>query len=383
MPWAHWRTVDAQRTHTDDEATYVKKLPQSNYLHTLLLIAEMTNGATNNQGLGMSDAIDWIKVVAGGSQVLLYLEPETIRMLNLFNTGEGLEETHDESGGNDQSVALPLMFGRNWYDPNLYLPLDRFNDIEVQIKYSPTIGAAAFATGTFTTTMLGLMTMDGQPGQYQGTLVSRILENFTSAASGTAIVEPPQRHPWRFLGIRCYEPGIADGVDITNVQFDLNDEARVPLNLSWARLHQLNYSLYPVNARKAGVLHRQDGDTFATQISRIVEGWAIHEVAEHSVQITGFAGDTGTLKVNEQATQAVDEGGAASYTIHTDYATDGAIRYAVEGRGLPFTVYIPLSHGDIPGDYFDPTRWDQVKLSLEQSAAGGGVDIVLQEVQRL
>jgi hypothetical protein len=348
----------------------------------MLLIASMTNGATNNQGLGMSDAIDWIKVVAGGSQVLAYLEPETIRTLHYFNTGNPLHEVHDEQGGNDQSIALPIMFGRDWFDPNHYLDLSRFNDIEVQIKYSPTIAATSFATGTFTTTLLGLMTMGGTPGQYAGTFVSRILENFTSAASGTDIVEPPQRHPWRFLGVRCYEAAIADGVDLTNVQFDENDEARVPLNLSWDELHQLNYSLRPVTPAKSGILHRQDTDTVATQLSRITEAFVEHQTAEYLAQVTGIAGDTLTLKVNDQSTQAVDEGGAATYTVHADYATDAPIRYRVKGKGLPFTVYVPLFHDD-KAPYYDPTRWDQVKLSLENGAAGGDVDVILQEVQRL
>jgi hypothetical protein len=382
MPWQHWRTIDPQVTHSSDDATYIKKLPQSNFLHTLLVLVEMDNGATNNQGLGMSDAVDWIKVIGGGSQVLAYLEPETIRGLHLFETGKMFEETHDEQGGNTQYAAYPIHFGRGWYDQNYYLPLRSFNDLEVQIKYSPTIAATSFATGTFKTTILGLMTLDGNPGTYEGTFVTRILQNFTTAASGDETIEPPQRHPWRFLGVRCYEAGIADGVDITNVQFDLNDEQRIPLNLSWNELHKLNYSLKPVDALKTGILDRTDADTVATQLSRIQQATLDVEESETYAQVTNIAGDTLTLEVNDQATQAVDEGGAATYSIHAADTADHALRYALRGKGLPFMTYIPLFNRDEP-PYFDPTRWDQVKLSLTQGAAGGDVDVILQEVQRL
>jgi len=381
MAWQHWRVIDPETTHSSDDTTYRIKLPQSNVLHTLLVKCVMTNGATSNQGNGMADAVDWIKVVANGSQVLTYLEPEHLRLFNLYNTGSNIEEVHDEQGSATQEAVYVVQFGRNWFDQKFYLPLARFNDVELQIKYSPTIAATGFATGTFTTTVLGLMTLEGDPGPYEGTLVSRIIENFTTVASGDKVVKPPQRWPWRSLLVRCYEAGIADGTDIDNVEFSLNNGQRTPLDLSWDELHNLNQSLRPVFTRRNGVLYRADTDTVNVLVSRIRQVEVSAESAEKSVQVTGIAGDQLTLKVNDQSTQDVDEGGSGTYTIHDDETSDQVIRYSVMGEGLPFAIFVPLNVYDEP-PYFDSNAWDEVELTLTQNAAGGDVDVLLQEVQR-
>jgi len=368
MAWQHWRVIDPQTTHSSDDTTYRVKLPQSNVLHTLLVKCSMTNGATSNQGNGMTDAVDWIKVVANGSQVLAYLEPEHIRLMSLYNIGKGVEETWDEQGGNTQEAAFPIFFGRDWFDDAFYLDLARFNDVELQIKYSPTIAATAFATGTFTTTVLGLMTLEGSPGAYEGTLVSRIIENFTTAASGDKVIKPPQRWPWRALIVRCYEAGVADGTDLTAVEFSLNNGQRVPLELSWNELHALNHSLRPVYAKREGVLLRQDSDTPNVLLSNIKHVSVVPGVAARAASISGISGDQLTLNLYDLATP-------------TAIATDEAVRIEVTGEGLPFAVFVPLNVKDEP-PYFDSDRWDEIELTLTQGAAGGDVDILLQEVQR-
>lgn len=381
MPWQHWRKIDSEVTHSSNDATYRVKLPSSNVLHTLLVNAKVTNGATSGLGNGLTDVVDWIKVIGNGSHVLAHLEPESIRALHLYNTGEGIEQYHSEAAAAEQIASYPLFFGRDWFDPEFYLDLTRFNDVELQIRYSPTIAATSYATGTFKSTVLGLMTLDGQPGPYQGTLVSRIIENFTTAASGDKTIELPQRWPYRALLVRCYEAAIEDGVDITNVEFSLNNAERTPVNLSWSELHRLNMSLRPCFAERSGWFFRADTDTVDTLISRLRDVVVSAQVAENTAQVTTIAGDRLTLKVNAQATQAVDEGGAATYTIHADQATDGAIRYRVLGEGLPYTVFVPLNAIDGP-PYFDSNSWDEVELVLTQGAAGGDTDVILQEVQR-
>jgi len=382
MAWQHWRKLESQVTHSSDAATYRVKLPESNVLHTLLILCEMTTGSTSCQGNGLTDVVDWIKVIRGGSQVLAYLEPEHIRALSLLDADANLVETHDEQASVVQKAQYPIMFGRGLFDPDFYLPLKDGQDIELQIKYSPTIAATAYATGTFKTTVLGLMTLGGNPGSYNGTVVSRIIENFTTAASGVKEVTPSQRHLWRRLLVRCYEAGIADGVDVTNVQLDLNDEERVPVNLSWNELHAYNMLRHPVMVNKKATIFWQDADTVPTLLSRIkavnlapVTTDAPATDVFYRVKADSIAGDTVTLCASVATIAAGSEVLAAD-------TTDRAIWAEFISEGLPFMVEVPINMKDEP-PYFDSRAWDEVKISLTQSAAGGDTDVILQEVQTL
>lgn len=380
--WPHWRKIEAQVTHTSDAATHKKKLPQSNFLHSLLIAIECTNGATSNQGNGITDAVDSIKVVRNGSEVLYHLEPETIRVLSLADLGTNLEETRDEQAAAVQKAVYPLLFGRKLYDPNHYLPLSPNDDIEVQIEYSPTISATTFATGTFKSTVLGLMTMDGRPGNYEGTLITRIIKNFTSAASGVEEVKPGQRYPWRKMFVRCYEAGLADGSNLTNVELELNDGARSPVNLGWGELHHLNMALNPVWVHKMGTLFWQDADTIPTLLSRIravnLEAVTTDAVATdgwYRVKPDSWTGDTVTICAS------VGDIVAGSEALTAD-ATDRAIFAEIVSEGLPFTVEVPLNVED-RAPYFNSKAYDEIKLLLTQGNAGGDCDVVLQEVAAL
>lgn len=382
MPWQQLRKIEAQVTHSSDDRTHRVKLPESNVLHSLLLQCEITNGSTNGQSNGMSSVVDWIKVIRGGSQVLYYLEPEHIRVLSLRDLGQNLVETHDEQASAVQKAEYPILFGRALFDEEMYLPLADGQDIELQVKYSPSIAVSGFAAGTFKTTVLGLMTLGGNPGNYQGTITSRIIENFTTAASGVKEITPAQRHRWRRLLVRCYEAAIEDGVDITNVQFDLNDEERVPLNLSWNELHGYNMLTAPVYTRQKSVRFRADADTVSVLVSRIKAATISHATADditndvaYLAKIEAIAGDRLTIGMS------AGDFTAASEDLTAD-TTDRALRLEVVGEGLPYTVEVPINARDEP-PFFDSRQWDEAKVSLTQSAADGDTDVILQEVQTL
>lgn len=381
MAWKKWRVLSSQTTETSDSGTVTIDLPNSNILHTLLMLFEITNGATNTQGQDMSDVIDKIELIGDGSKVIASLEPETLKNLSLLVAGQNITETIDEGGGSIQKAQYPLFFGRDWFDPNFWLDLAKFTDLQLKIEYSPTIAATSFATGTFTHTVLGLMSMQGAPGNYQGTFRHRIIKNFTSAASGVEEVEPPQILPYAYLMVRAYEAGVADGTDINNVKFHVNNEERVYADLSWEELVYLNQSLWPVVTKKAMTLDRTSADTVNTRISRIIAAMINSEAAETSAEVTGITGDQLTLQVNDQSTQAVNEGGTATYSIHADETADVALRLLVESRQIPFSVFVPIAD-PMAGEFFDPTQWDEVTLELTQGGAGADVDVVLTEVAK-
>lgn len=379
MGFRQWRVIDSFTTESNDSGTVKIKLPKSNFLHTLLIRCQIDNGATNAQSQHMSDVVDSVKVVANGSEVLAYLEPETIRATALKLTGANIPEIIDERGGATQEAVYPIFFGPGWFDPNHYLPLDAFDDLELQIEFSPTIDAASFATGTFDHEVLGLMSMDGPAGAYEGTLRSRIIKNFTTAASGDEEVEPAQSNPWHSLLVRCYEAGIADGVDLTNVKFDANDGVITFLDLSWDALVDLNKAQLPLNLVRKLILDQTDADTTNVDQSRILSVQCNDLEADVLTTVETIAGDQLTIQQTDQSSQAVDEGGAATYTIHAAETADNAFEALIHSEQIPFTVFLPLDQL-VDGELLDSKAYDNLKLTLTQGAAGGDTDVVLVEV---
>jgi hypothetical protein len=300
--------------------------------------------------------------------------------MSLFEGLGVLDEYHSEAASAVQTAVYPILFGRGLNDDNYYLDLSKFTDVELQVAYSPSIAATAFATGTFTSTVLGLMTLDGPPGSYHGTLVTRIIENFTSAASGDKVVKPPRNWPIRFLGTRCYEVAIADGTDITTVKLQLNNGAINPVSMKWLELAALNYALRPVDVHKSSIIYRENDDTVATYQSairaaitqQITATSAANDTFEN-LSIDAIAGDRLTLDL----LQADVTAGAETYLA---FASDVSFWLNVHSQGIPFTVWFPMFDKD-NGDYFDSTLWDEIEVILTQGAAGGDVDVICQEVQ--
>jgi len=382
MPWRQIRYLLDAEVQSSDDATKIVKLPLSNVLHSLFVKVACTTGATSGQDIDIDDVVDKIEVIANGSEVLFSMTPAEIRRWALIEYGTPIPEKVDESASATMWAVYPILFGFEEWDPNFWLPCARFTDLELRIKYSPSISATAWTTGTTTITVIAFMTMGGNPGAYQGTLRHTTIYDFTTAASGDEVIDLPRRLLYSKLLVYCYEAGIEDGVDITDIKFSLNNDQLIPLNLDWDDLSDLNQmmlSLYPKRTMK---LYRADTDVVHTKLARIASVQLCPLVAEKSATVSAIAGDAVTLKLNDQATQAVNEGGTATYTIHADETTDRNILLLAEGRGIPHAVLIDflMLNG---GQFFDPTKYDMVQLILTQGGAGGDAKVSLQEVLKV
>jgi len=379
MAWQQLRYILDGEVQSSDDATKVIDLPRSNVLHTLYVKVECTNGSTSNQGADISDVVDKIEVIANGSEVLYSMTPKEIERWALLETGKPIMQERNEAGSAVQMAIYPIYFGRDEFDPEFWLPCDRFTDLELRIKYSPDIGATDFATGTTTITVLALMTMGGDPGPYAGTLKTSTIYSFTSAASGDETIDLPQSHPYRRLLVYAHEAGVADGSNITNVKFSLNNDEQIPFNLKWDDLQQWNQLLFNIDFEERWHLFRSDTDTVTTYVGRIV-GYSL-EVNE-DVDLTNdtfildridtITGDQLTINSSEVDVTAGSED-------ITAYTTDHDMFLTVKGLGLPYATVLPF---DLFGDEesFDPGAYDQVQLILTNGNAGATVKVSLQEI---
>jgi len=376
------RVILSNEVQASDNATKIVKLPLSNYLHTLYVKVQCTNGATSALNQDISDVVDLIEVVANGSDVLVSLTPQEIKRWCLWATGLNIPQSRNERASAVQEMVFPIFFGRAPFDPNFYLRCASLSDLELKVTYSPTIAATGFTTGTTTIGVFAVMTMGGQPGEYLGTLTHKTLRSFTSAASGDEQTLIPRGNLLRQLMVFAYEAAIEEGVDVTNVKFDLNNDEQVRANIPWLDLNNINKLDNWVLHSENILAFTKDTDTIDTDVARIkkvsVSSQATMSDANDTFEltkVTTIAGDRVTI--DQKAADIT----AGAETFATD-ATGRNTILSVEGEGLSHAVVIDFSKSG-EQNLLNTSQFDQVRLTLTQGGAGANVRISTQEVRSI
>jgi hypothetical protein len=380
--WTFRRVILDNEVQSSDDATKVVKLPLSNYLHTLYIKVKCTNGATSAKGQSIADVVDLIEVVANGSDVIVSLTPNEIKRWALWQTGLSIPQNRSEVAAAVQEMVFPVQFGRSPFDPDYYLPCARLSDLELRIKYSPTIAATSFVTGTTTIGVFGVMSMGAEPGVYRGTLSTKTAKAFVAAASGDDQTYLPKGNLLRQVLIYAYEAGTEDGGAITRVKLDLNNGERELFNIAWNDLSDMNTYENWVNHTENIRAVLADTDTLATGVARIgvvnVSENVAGVVATDDIyfrRVTAIAGDTLTIEGTKSHTTAGAEDLTADATGRNTYVS-------VQGRGLSHAVVLDLS-GAGESALLNTSNYDQIRLTLTQGNAGGVVRVSTQEVRQV
>jgi hypothetical protein len=354
------RTLLDNEVQSSDAATKTIKLPLSNYIHTLYLKLTVTNGATDCENQSAYDAYDKVEVIANGSDVLYSLTPREAKAWYLWERGMNIPQVRNEKGGAVQSVTIPIFFGRSDFDPFYFLPCARLTDLELKITYSPTIAATAFATGTSTIAVHALMTMGNPPDDYQGTLVHKTIKAFSSAASGEDQTLIPRGNLLRQLLVFAYEAAIEDGVDITRVKMDLNNQERVICDAKFVDLQEVNRIDRWIHHVEDIWTARDTTEVENTHVSRIASVTGGSTTAADTFAATLVAGD--------------------AVTIAGTFTTPPFLH--VEGYGLSHAAVIDLSkQGET--NLLNTADYDQIQVTLTQGGAGADTRISSQEVRTL
>jgi hypothetical protein len=376
------RVILNNEVQSSDAATKIIKLPLSNYLHTLYVRVQATNGATSAKNQDISDVVDLVEVVANGSDVLFSLTPQEIKRWCLWQTGYNLPQVRNERASAVQEMTFPLFFGRGAFDPNFYLRCNALSDLELKITYSPTIAATSFATGTVTIGVSGVMSMGSQPGEYLGTLTHKTLRSFTSAASGDEQTLIPRGNLLRQLLAYTYEAGIEPGANITNIKFDVNNDERVIANIPWRDLNHINKLDNWVEHKEYILAFTDDNDTIDTDVSYISYANCHFQEAFSDANdtfglshIDTIAGDTITFD------QVAADITAGAETLASD-ATSRNNLVEVVGEGLSHAVVLDFAKAGEQA-LLNTSEFDQVRLTLTQGNAGAAVRISTQEVRSI
>ena len=378
MVWERRLLLDAE-TQVSDSATRRISLPRRGALSGFELRTRITNGATAGEE-HIVDAIDRVEVVADGSHVLFSLEGVELLRWAWYGLKRFPPQTWNEGVSAVQELVLPVLFGRFLADPDFYLDLAQYRDVELRIQYSPTIAATSFATGTTQFHIPYWVDDSGSPpGGRLGFLRTTQVKAFTSAAAGEEVTELSRLYRYMDMMVYAREAAIADGVDVTEVELRVDDKRYVPYTGLWDDIQAENEHMLGVDPTVKMMALRANAATIDLLTGRVLEG----KVAARFTYIAApdfpmftigsAAGDRITL-----AGQLVEGSGTwAAVALDTTRRT---LDVEARGLGIGSAVVIPFALNGKPELALDAPSMARLQLALTQGGAGAAVKVSTREL---
>ena len=373
----------ADEVQSSDSATWRSELPNRGALHAILLKAQVTNGATSGRAVTVFDAVSEIEVIADGTEVLFSLKPLELEKWYETLNGKAMQTVEDEGAGAVQEMVFPIMFGRELYDPEYWLPLARFKDVKVEVTYSFTATAdGGFATGTMTFDLELLITHEDGQLPYAGTLTTRRINSYTPVASGDQEIELPGNSIVRAIGNYVYEAGVADGSNVTKIILEDKSDGQKLFEADWDDFIHFNRELFGAEIVHNAELLLTNNEIWTSRIGEIL-GFTISLVETvdttgdevDMVNVDGIAGDKLTLDLYNCDITA----GAESFTAS---ATDRQIFAMATGKSPSYFGLIPFVYNDSPAGWLDTSKYGVLKVVHTNGNAGGAAYVSIQEFRK-
>ncbi len=384
MYWQR-RYITRQYGLPSNAATERIALPRTNILSALEVRLAWQMDTVGGCGEDIFDVVDRVEVIANGSEVLFSMPGNVLMRLGHLLTGKALPARRDDRPNVVQFAVLPVLFGRGYADPAYCLDLTKFTDVELRVTYSPTIdntGHTGFLSGAGVLDVIGWLSMEGAPPGATGAYIRRtITRSFVTEASGVAEVDLPRRFPIRAVYVYCYEAGVEDGVDITDLQIDLDNGARIPLVARWVDLQEENAVMYGVDPRQVVVARRSDGGVVETKAGRIRNAH-VTLLQDNAAGADFPIYDVASISGGQVTLSGILVEGSATWAATTLDTTARDVMLTVEGCGVGNMVAIPFAPYGQEEQALAAPGFGSVKLLLTQGGAGGDCQIVTEEVVR-
>lgn len=383
MPFPQLRHPVNDQVQNTDATTQPFDLPNSGKLHAVFLKIKATNGATSCRNKSLFDAITLVEIVGDGSDVLFSLTPQEIEKRYELYFGKPLEQQWDERGGNVQTLLLPILFGRGFYDPEMWLPLGAYKVVTMRITYSTPISATAgFATGTTTFDVVLLITPDDVSLSYKGTLCTKRIKDFQSASSGDDFIDLPIRNKIRDIAVYAYKNAQEDQAIITRVLLEGNDGAYKLADLDWENAQDVSRLRYRARIVHDVVVFATDGATIDTRLGKI-KAWSAELLTTQNSPATHvyFAG-VKTISGDRLTITQIDVTETATDVVAAD-ASGKPLFLSVEGVSPSYYVHIPLDPVDDPDHYLDSAQYSKLRLTNTQGVSGATIRYSITELRQL
>jgi len=319
------------------------------------------NGATDNQHNPIHASISDIELI-DGSDVIYSLDGYQAWAMACADLGFAPLQRFSALGGDVQSMAVPLMFGRFLGDTQYALDPTRFRNLQLRIKYNfGTAAATKYVTLSGTLTVIADV-MEGAPAPTN--LLTR-REHYTwTSAVGTEYIDLPTNHALRGLMYRSYLASYHPFGIVSDLKMSCDADKYVPIDLAVEDLlYQLMLKQPKLNYRISD--HLKNGDTFYSYLTELEDVQMICENVNDVV--IGYDNY---------------EYGNQSVRIYTAGAADTNLRnIGAHVHGFcPFGyIYVPFGAPADPGDWFPSPAFGSIRLEAKGAVASGSCALVLVE----
>ena len=349
------------------------KLPTSNFIGNInLRIAATVLNAGDDAAMAARfiDQITRIKVVGNGANTILDLKPKQLRNIMAPTLGTIPPQNFTEKNDDVEWIDFPICFGRYMWDEEYILPAQLFKTLNLEVEYNLSdIADPGWDTGS----MKFYVDVDefiSQKDPLSAKIIKRTEIQTGTTKSGSVDVDMPLGGTYRRIMAMLEDDDAEEGVDITKLQFRINNGAEVPITAEWINLQNQNKVEFNMpNASLAGKVVRADTAVILTDLGSINAFSLIPEVSltgsTNIVAGGAVAGGTITADINNE----------------TSYGTAAALRLWAESKAaIPECAIIVFDKNGNMAKCPNSALWNDAKLRLTGANANGTYYVVLEEV---
>ena len=351
----------------DDVGTKIIDLHTAAPLSAIRLTFVGTNGATYCKDNRINDVITKIEIVDGSDQ-LLSLSLKEAQALEFRRTGRMPYMRPGESNSGSQEESCLLCFGREMWDPDLYLDLSRFKNPQLKITTNIAAVAAASATAFLSGSLkvtIDMYLIEEGANPAAGFMMAKNVYSFTSAASGDEHIDLPTDYPYVNLLVRAYAAGKDVDENISKLKINCDSGKFTPID-------KYVKDLYKIEEEDIGpaelhyYLFRKNGETITYDLNH-------DPIISLLPSVAGEMCGAAWSWSGRSLIYLCDNAGAA-------VTTEELIQVIIRGSCPHATINVPMGKRIDPNTYFDATAYGDIDLVLTQAYAST-VSIILEQLR--
>ena len=361
-----WLKIARNTSLSSSSGSELIHLPRANQIGMLFLTVRGTNGASENaaddsEQQTVQEALSRIEVFSGG-EVLKKYNGYDCRSIATYDTGRLPPETRSQVGGATQESVFPIRFNLDPMDTNVICPAPLMDTLSLEFDYTFSEDAdEGFAASGFYYDLYAMVYPPDGDMENKNILVTKTKDTYTTTGAGekTFDLTIDPRRMLRRVYVDVYEKAIAEGVDITDIELQVDSDRKV--------LAKWN-AIQAMNAYDCGLNWREHILTEAYTTTDVILT-RVPTLHHHNYQSYGGTNRDDTEYVTSVAGDAITMVNTAAAAGTLDIASDVIPAFAV----IDFDKDLSLRH-------LQTQNLKNLQLILTDGVAGAAVRILEESI---
>lgn len=354
-------------------STYKLDLPETGYLGALFISLSGTQVSGYGQGGGdwrIIDKISKIEIIANGATVIKSLTGKQFQALAWLDNHVTAPDQWRNYASAVQYCMIPVYFGREMLDREMFLNSRDFSSLELQITNT---GAAATFADLTVSVLAYYLEPEAQISPPLGFLRTEEWRKYTTAQNATQYFDLPTELKMRRILLQMY-PAVDANFLATTGMWNLADDLGLYLRTGGVELF------------RGGVddLIRQSQYEYQKEV---ITSGRPYISADKGFDmgigyVNGVSASAGTASGAVATVIPTVEGGRTDFTQKAEaYTADQPIEMIAKGECYHNTLVVFDAHDPSPENWLDPKVDETVQLNIHtrdsSSAASGTISVIL------